>query len=146
MAKAKRYPTAVAPKRVGSYPVEAGAGGGYVWDDVLEYRVWCCPHHGAPDLADGSDYFAAFATYPKALAFSRRTRAAEKPVVLVRQREYIDEPKPGVYRHVRKVRLAEWAVDHVLRPRRTPETLRRFFAKDAPKNRLAILRGTAIAR
>lgn len=26
---------------VGTYPAAAKAGGGYVWDDVLEYRVWC---------------------------------------------------------------------------------------------------------
>jgi hypothetical protein len=37
----KRYPTASDPKKVGKYPALAGAGGGYVWDEVLEYRVWC---------------------------------------------------------------------------------------------------------
>jgi len=76
MTRRARYPTAVNPKRVGKYPALAGAGGGYVWDEVLEYRVWCHPERGAPDLADGNDYFYAFATFPKALKFSRRTKGS----------------------------------------------------------------------
>jgi hypothetical protein len=34
-----RYPRAANPKRVGKYPAVVKAGGGYVWDEVLEYRV-----------------------------------------------------------------------------------------------------------
>lgn len=143
MKRTQRYPTAVDPKRVGTYPATAYAGGGYVWDEVLEYRVWCSPARGAADLADGNDYFRAFATHPKALAWSRRTKGADEPIALIRQREYIDEPSPGTYRHVRKVRIAEWAVEHLRRPRRDRNTIPRFLAPDAPKNRLNILRGLA---
>ena len=140
---APRYPTAVDPSRVGTYPAHAYSGGGYVWDEVLEYRVWCHPERGAPDLYDGNDYFRAFATYPTALAFSRRTRGAEEPLALVRQRQFIDEPSPGTYVHVKKTRITEWAVEWLQRPRRDRSTIPNFLAPDAPKNRLAILRGLA---
>ena len=35
------YPKVKNPDLVGEYPGLVHAGGGYVWDDVLEYRVWC---------------------------------------------------------------------------------------------------------
>jgi len=143
MKTGKRYPTAKDPAKVGSYPARAKAGGGYVWDEVLEYRVWCHPERGAADLADGSDYFRAFATYPKALAFSRRTKGAEAPLALILQREYLDEPAPGTYVHVRKRRVTEWPVEFLQRPKRTARTIPDFLSPDAPSNRLAILRGQA---
>jgi len=31
--------------------------GGYVWDDVLEYQVWCRPNQGAIDFENADDYF-----------------------------------------------------------------------------------------
>lgn len=62
MAKAAYYPEVEDPSKVGEYSPVAGAGGGYVWDAVLEYRVWCHPERGAPDLEDGSDYYYSFAT------------------------------------------------------------------------------------
>lgn len=34
------YPPVRDPDQVGTYPAAVCAGGGYVWDDVLEYRVW----------------------------------------------------------------------------------------------------------
>ena len=141
--KPTRYPTAVKPERVGRYPALAKAGGGFVWDEVLEYRVWCHPERGAEDFEDGSDYFVAFATYPKALAFSRRTPGAEEPLALIRQRQYIDEPTAGVYVHVKRVRVTEWPVEFLRRPRRDRHTIPDFLAPDAPANRLDILRGLA---
>ncbi|MBV8575649.1 MAG: hypothetical protein JOZ58_11535 [Acetobacteraceae bacterium] len=72
----------------------AKAGGGYVWDAVLEYRVWCHPERGAPDENDGNDYYYAFVSYAEALAFSERTSGAEPPLALVQQLEYINEPEP----------------------------------------------------
>lgn len=138
-----RYPKARDPGRVGTYPASAKAGGGYVWDEVLEYRVWCHPERGAPDAADGSDYFHAFATCEEALAFSRRTAGAEKPLALIWQREYIDEPEQGRYVHVKEERVAEWPVAFLGRPRRTERTIPDFLSPDAPANRLDILRGLA---
>ena len=136
-----RYPDVLDASGVGTYPAETLAGGGFVWDAVLEYRVWCHPVPGAPNEAHGNDYFCALATYAKALAFSRATKGAEKPLALILQREYIDEPQPGQYVHVKKERIAEWRVEFLSRPKRTPQTIPDFFSAKAPSNRLDILRG-----
>lgn len=138
------FPPAVAdPARVGSYPALAKSGGGYVWDAVLEYRVWVHPERGTPDHHEGSDYFHAFASYVEAMEFSRSQPGAEEPLALVLQEEYIDEPETEQYAHVRERRVTEWPVVFLRRPRRTAETIPRFLAPDAPANRLEILRGTA---
>ena len=63
-----RYPEVLDPSRVGTYPALVKSGGGYVWDAVLEYRVWCHPERGAPDEDDGDDYYYAFETYDEALS------------------------------------------------------------------------------
>lgn len=131
------YPAAVDPALVGTYPALSGAGGGYVWDEVLEYRVWCHPEDG------GSDYFYAFATYPEALACSRREAGAEEPLALIRQDEHINEPEPGRFVHVKTPRMTEWPVELLGRPRRTPRTIPDFLSPTAPSNRLDILRGGA---
>ena len=138
-----RYPRAVDESLVGTYPALAGAGGGYVWDAVLEYRVWCHPLAGAPPCAgedEDDDYFRAFSTYEDALAFAERTEGTEEPLALVLQEEYIDEPAPQQYRHVRKRRVTEWPVAFLDRGPRTPRTIPDFLASKAP-NRLDILRG-----
>lgn len=136
-------PAVLDPSKVGRYPALAGAGGGYVWDEVLEYRVWCHPHDGAPDLENGSDYFYAFATYEEALAFSEQEPGTEAPLALILQAEHINEPAPGRFEHVTTPRIAEWPVDFLRRSRRTAHTLPAFFAPDAPANRLDVLRGLA---
>jgi len=147
MKPTDRYPPATDPSRVGEYPATVGAGGGYVWDAVLEYRVWCHPHDGADDTdGDGSDYFYAFETYSEALAFSQRTKGAEEPLALILQREYIEEPEPGQYVHVKKKRLTEWPVEFLKRPKRTGKTIPDFLSPKAPSNRLDILRGLARKR
>lgn len=130
-------------EKVGSYPAYAKAGGGYVWDEVLEYRVWCHPERGAEDLCDGNDYYYPFASHAEAEDFARQTPGAEDPLALVLQREFIDEPSPGQYRHVQSERVTEWPVSFLRRPRRTDRTIPDFLALDAPANRLAILRGEA---
>lgn len=135
------YPDAVNPHSVGEYPALAGAGGGFVWDDVLEYRVWCHPERGAPDLDDGNDYYQPFASYSEALEFATQTKGAEEPLALIQQREYISEPEPGVYVHVKEPRVTEWPVEFLRRPRRTANTIPDFLSPTAPANRLEILRG-----
>jgi len=138
-----KYPAVANPNAVGTYPATAKAGGGYVWDEVLEYRVWCHPERGAQDLAEGSDYFYSFGTCEEALSFSQTTPGAEEPLALILQREYLDEPEPGRFVHVAEERIAEWPVTFLSRPRRTPSTIPDFLAPDAPPNRLDILRGVA---
>jgi hypothetical protein len=144
MSRQPTLPDAVDANRVGSYPASAKSGGGYVWDEVLEYRVWCHPERGAPDEDSGSDYFYAFATYLEAREFSERTTGAEEPLALILQREYISEEEPGKYVHVREERIAEWPVQFLTRPRRTPRTIPNFLSPKAPSNRLESLRGLDI--
>jgi hypothetical protein len=137
-----QYPDVLDPSLVGTYPAAAKSGGGYVWDAVLEYRVWCHPERGAADEADGSDYYYAFASYAEALVFSESTEGADEPLALVLQEEYIDEPVAGQYIHVKERRVTEWPVTFLARPRRTERTIPDFLAPDAPANRLDILRGS----
>jgi hypothetical protein len=132
------------PSKVGTFRALAKAGGGYVWDEVLEYRVWCHPSEGARDDLDGDhDYYCAFATYADAQRFAEATAGAQEPLALVLQQEYIDEPSEGEYVHVREPRIAEWPVPLLRRPRRTAATIPDFMRPDAPPNRLEILRGQA---
>lgn len=56
------YPIAVYTKKVGKYPALTNFGAGYVYDDVLEYRVWVHP--------GGNDYYRAFSTCEEAKKFS----------------------------------------------------------------------------
>ena len=78
---------------VGTYPVPAKSGGGYVWDAVLEYRDWCHPERGAPDEAQGDDYFHAFDSFEKAQALARATAGAEQPLALVLQESSLTSRK-----------------------------------------------------
>lgn len=135
------YPKVKDPQQVGSYDALAKAGGGYVWDSVLEYRVWCYPREGAEDLEQGSDYYYAFDNYEEALEFANNTEGAQQPLALVLQEEHIDEPEPGVYIHKKENRITEWPVEFLSRPRRTENTIPDFLSPDAPVNRLDILRG-----
>ncbi|MDO9441452.1 MAG: hypothetical protein Q7T73_11225 [Beijerinckiaceae bacterium] len=136
------FPDVVDPDAVGTYDAVAGAGGGFVWDEVLEYRVWCHPKDG------NDDFFFAFPTYAEASAFAVLKRESdaslaqvEDPLALVRQEEYIDESSPGEYVHVTERRVTEWPPDFLSRPRRTARTIPDFLSPDAPANRLEILRG-----
>jgi hypothetical protein len=129
------YPAVDDPSRVGSYPAAVHTGGGFFWDAVLEYRVWCHPERGAPDLSDGSDYFHAFESYAEALAFSLATPGAEQPLALIRQDEYIDESEVGHYVHVRAVRITEWPVEFLSRNRRSANTIPDFIASNRLETR-----------
>jgi hypothetical protein len=139
----QRYPPAVDPDAVGTYPGLVKSGGGYVWDDVLEYRVWCHPERGAADTDDGNDYYYSFATFEEALEFHQKTQGSEEPLALILQREHINEPEPGQFVHVTEERLTEWPPEFLSRPRRTARTIPDFLAPDAPPNRLDIIRGIA---
>jgi hypothetical protein len=116
------YPTAVDPAKVGTYPALTRSGGGYFYDDVLEYRVWVHPRN------KGDDNYHAFATFEEASAFSRNTDGAESPLVLVLQREWIDEPKPGEFRHKKGVRITEWQVEWLKGSKRGADSIARFMA------------------
>lgn len=113
------YPEVKDPNLVGTYPALSKAGGGYVWDAVLEYRVWCHPQPGTPEFEEGGDFYYVFENYEEALNFSNSTQGAEEPLALVLQEEYIDEPEAGIYIHIKEHRITEWPVVFLKRPRRT---------------------------
>ena len=136
------YPAVKDAALVGTYPGYTKSGGGYVWDVVLEYRVWCHPERGAPVLEDDDgDYYYAFETYEEALEFSKTRAGAEEPLALILQEEYISEPVPGEFVYMKEQRMTEWPVEFLSRPRRNDSTIPNFLAPDAPANRLDILRG-----
>ena len=115
------YPIAVDAKKVGKYPPLTKSGGGYFYDDVLEYRVWINPPEG------GDDYYKAFATYEEAVAFSKKTPGAEEPLVLVLQKEWIEEPKPGVFVARKDPRITEWQVKWLIDDKRSPSSIETFL-------------------
>ncbi len=121
---------------VGEYPALAKSGGGYVWDEVLEYRVWCHPE-------EGDDYYYAFGDAETALECSQEEKDAEDPLALILQQEYINEPEPGQYIHIKEERIAEWPIEFLSRPRRCENTISDFMSPDAPSNKLEIIRGLA---
>jgi len=137
------YPKVKDLELVGTYPALVKSGGGYVWDDVLEYRVWCHPHAGAPDIEEGDDYYYVFDTYEDAFEYYKENPGSEAPLALILQEEYITEPEPGKYAHVKEQRITEWPVEFLNRPRRMPNTIPDFLSPYAPANRLEILRGLA---
>jgi putative acetyltransferase len=117
------YPVAIDPDKVGHYPALAKSGGGYVYDEVLEYRVWI--------NADGDDYYYAFANYEDAKDYSEKTERAEEPLVLVLQHEHINEPEPGKYEHITGDRITEWRVEWLEGNKRRPDTIANFLRKNA---------------
>ncbi len=123
-----QQPLAVDPARVGSFPATTKSGGGYFYDEVLEYRVWLHPERGAPRLTGGSVYFAAFARFESALAYSQQHAGAEEPLVLVRQRESIDEPTPGTFVWEKNERITEWQVPWLDGTKRGPKSIPEFLA------------------
>jgi len=91
----------------------------------------------------GDDYYYAFQTYEEALNFSVENPGTEDPLALILQEEYIDEPEPGKYLHIKERRVTEWDVEFLNRPKRNEKTIPDFFSPDAPSNRLDIVRGLA---
>jgi len=127
------YPLATEPSLVGRYSGNAKSGAGYFYDEVLEYRVWMDPDDGAAHLAGSGAYFAAFAQYENALAYSKATKGAEPPLVLIRQVESVNEPSPGVFEWDRTERTTEWQVQWLQGAKRGPASIPAFLkAHQAP--------------
>jgi putative acetyltransferase len=121
------FPFAVDPNRVGTYPTETKSGAGYFYDAVLEYRVWLHPERGAKPLNGSNDYYVAFAQYEHAEEFSKKTSGAETPLVLVRQFEWIDEPKRGQFVPKKGERTTEWQVAWLKGDKRTDKSIEEFL-------------------
>ncbi len=116
-----KYPVAVDPGRVGSHPALTKSGAGYFYDEVLEYRVWMKPAGG------GDSFYRAFASYETALQFSKKTPRSKEPLVLVRQLEWIDEPKSGDFHACSGERITEWQVEWLSGSKRSKDSIARFL-------------------
>jgi hypothetical protein len=125
------YPDVIAPSLIGKYPANTFSGGGYFYDHILEYRVWCHPELGAPDEYDGDDYYYCFATYNDALSFHQRTKGSEKPLVLIKQFEWIDEPSPGQFIHKHGERITEWLPEWLIDSLRDHDSIPNFIAQNS---------------
>ena len=121
------YPVAYDSSLVGTYPTVVSAGAGYFYDDVLEYRVWCYPDDGAEDLAKGDDYYFVFETFEEADEFQKNTNGAQKPLALIRQYEWIDEVEPGIFKHEKGERIAEWGAELLEGRKRDKTSIPNFF-------------------
>lgn len=97
-AAKSKFPDAVDPKLVGTYPAIPAEDWLLVnsYDEVLEYRV---------RFSEGSS-FRAFASYDEAILFSQKFIGAEDPFVLVLQREWISIQN-GKHMHMKTERVAE---------------------------------------
>jgi putative acetyltransferase len=126
------FPTAIDPSRVGKYPAETKSGAGYFYDDVLEYRVWFHPEKGATPLNGRKDYFFAFAQYEQAKAFADSRSGSEPPLVVVRQFEWIDEPKEGQYIPQKGERITEWQVVWLKNDKRNDKSIEEFLKNPRP--------------
>jgi hypothetical protein len=115
------FPPAIDKTRVGTYPALSKSGAGYFYDDVLEYRVWVHPKND-------EEKFWAFATYNEARKFSSNTPNAEKPLALVKQNEWVDEPEPGKFIHVKQSRTTEWQVEWLKGNKDTRQQIPKFLA------------------
>ncbi|HSX17449.1 MAG TPA: GCN5 family acetyltransferase [Patescibacteria group bacterium] len=122
-----KYPPAIDPKKVGTYSSKVFSGGGYFYDDVLEYRVWT--------KENSKTMLHSFSTYEEASNFSKSTSEdAEKPLVLVFQKEYVAEDDSGRLTHVKQGRITEWQVDWLTGNKGTHEKIPSFIEKS--KNRI----------
>jgi len=113
------YP--VATGKIGTYPALTEAGGGYLYDEVLEYRVWVHPD-------GGDDYYHAFKTFEAAEIFSKSKSGAEAPLALVLQKtvhwvSWSENDEIGIGK---EDRIAEWKVEWLEEEGNhyTPEKLR----------------------
>lgn len=128
-----KFPKAIKPEMVGEYDAFCYSGGGYFYDEVLEYRVWCHSAEGAPDDFEDGDYFYPFETYEEALAFSESRADAEKPLVLVRQNEYIGESELGQFEHFKEERITEWQVEWLADSKREADSIVKFLEENNKK-------------
>jgi hypothetical protein len=127
-----KFPVSIDPSRIGKYPLETKSGAGYFYDDVLEYRVWLHPDKGALPLNGDQDYFVAFAQYEPAKSFSQRLPGTEPPLVLVRQLEWIDEPKKGEFVPMKGERIAEWQIVWLKDDKRNNKSIEEFLRNPRP--------------
>ena len=66
--------------------------------------------------------------------FSKSSAGPEEPIVLVCQREWIDEPTPGHFHAKATERITEWRVKWLAGIKRGTDTVRDFVAHPKPES------------
>jgi len=66
------------------------------------------------------------------LAFSKATPGAEEPLVLVRQREWVDEPEPSHFITKNGERITEWQVRWLAGSKRDADSISKFMTHPRP--------------
>ena len=118
-----KYPKAINKEEVGKYPALVKSGGGYFYDEVLEYRVWIYS-------PNEEDHFYPFEDFESAKDFELKTKYAQEPLVLILQKEYIDEPEKGNLLKIKEERITEWQVEWLENSKRTENNLDEFIQEN----------------
>lgn len=121
------YPIAIDIWKVWTYDVLANSWWWYFYDYVLEYRVWMHPELWWADLHWWEDYLYCFSNYEEAYDFSMKTKWAEKPLVLVYQKEHINNPDNWIYEHIKIPRITEWLPEWLEGSKREDGAIERFL-------------------
>lgn len=123
------YPEAIDFNMVGEYPTLSKSGGGYFFDHVLEYRVWCYPtEEDYLNEECSGDYYYPFPTYLEAFEFFNKTSNSTSLVVLVKQIEWIDEPQPNNFIHKKEERITEWLPEWLPNSQRNLNSISDFLS------------------
>ena len=120
------YPPTKDLRKIGTYPSLIPSGGGFLYDKVLEYRVWVHPKNG-------DNFYKAFATYKEAESYSSKTPGAESPLVLVLQKKgHWASQKENVVAVGEEDRITEWYPEW-LPDRKYSEARLRTILRKRPK-------------
>jgi hypothetical protein len=61
---------------------------------------------------------------------------AQKPLALIKQLEWINEPSPGTFKRESGERIAEWRPEWLEGKKREPDTIDKFIAEHTAKTPL----------
>jgi hypothetical protein len=64
---------------------------------------------------------------PHTSEYSKGTAGAEEPLVVVRQRKWVNEPEPGKFEPRSDERITEWQVIWLSGTKRTNDSIERFL-------------------
>jgi hypothetical protein len=103
--------------KVGTYDLLCKAGGGFVWDHVLEYRVWT--------RETGTLECHRFADYDTASVYSQKDPEREPPLALVLQKEYFLGDTAESAKLKSRIRTTEWQVQWLEESNHRPSMLKR---------------------
>ena len=109
----RRYPAGVLDKsKVGTYGALQKSGGGYLYDEVLEYRVW------------DRNEFDFFDNINEATIHAKKIGAEVTPLVLQKAGHWVSWDKDDKISIGDEDRIAEWRLDWLLTSKYSPEKLK----------------------